>query len=267
MKKTKRNSPIHGLRSYSFLSPVHFSPLLSPQLTPPRSPGGTGPVYEFNSVEGADISELLTDYAMGLLRELGVQAAREQEMQNEKEGAARAVQAAFRGHILRKRMAQDMKLVLGSMSKLMAATKLQAAWRGHQTRDELKEERAVLLVQSVFRGYQARVQFDMLISKQLAELEDLEEAEEMAATALQAAFRGFRVRKQIDASIAEAEAEAGGVEDEGEEVGDEDDEGEDTVLAEAAAGAAEAEAEAGGDADSDSDDSLEEWRRSMLAPL
>ena len=47
--------------------------------------GGSGPVYEMRTEEGSYISDLLTDYAMGLLRELGADAARENELQIERE--------------------------------------------------------------------------------------------------------------------------------------------------------------------------------------
>ena len=45
-------------------------------------------------------------------------------------------------------------------------------------------------MQRVWRGVQARLNFDDLISKQLEELEELERLEEEAAVALQSAFRG-----------------------------------------------------------------------------
>mgnify|MGYP003875793969 CR=1 FL=1 len=55
-----------------------------------KKPGGSGPVYEFATLQGNQISDLLTDYAMALLKEMGVNAAAEADESKEDGGEVRS---------------------------------------------------------------------------------------------------------------------------------------------------------------------------------
>eukprot|EP00753_Platysulcus_tardus_P010699 PLAT2973.1.p1 GENE.PLAT2973.1~~PLAT2973.1.p1 ORF type:complete len:395 (+),score=198.32 PLAT2973.1:64-1248(+) len=92
-----------------------------------KKAGGAGPVYEFETDQGKNISDLLTEYAMALLREIGLSAARED---------ARAAEAEAGG-----------------------------AGAG------VSEEYAAVKIQSMFRGYKARCEFDDMLSEMSAELD------------------------------------------------------------------------------------------------
>mmetsp|Transcript_21795 Transcript_21795/g.70167 ORF Transcript_21795/g.70167 Transcript_21795/m.70167 type:complete len:412 (-) Transcript_21795:62-1297(-) len=105
---------------------------------------GSGPVYEFDTNEGGLISELLTDYAMALLRELGITTGDE-----EAEGAGAG----------------------GEMNDETAAVKIQAAFRGHQLRRDLEREYAAIRVQAVWRGHAERLKFDKMLTEMEQELE------------------------------------------------------------------------------------------------
>lgn len=54
-----------------------------------KKPGGSGPVYEFATQQGNLISDLLTDYAMALLKEMGIKAAAEDETKTGGDGEVR----------------------------------------------------------------------------------------------------------------------------------------------------------------------------------
>jgi hypothetical protein len=46
---------------------------------------GPGPFHKFNTLEGQRMSDLLTDYAMALLRELGIYTGDEDDEEEEEE--------------------------------------------------------------------------------------------------------------------------------------------------------------------------------------
>ena len=70
-----------------------------------KKPGGSGPVYEFATQQGNLISDLLTDYAMALLKEMGIKAAAEDESKAGADGEVRPPVHASRGVSARALMA------------------------------------------------------------------------------------------------------------------------------------------------------------------
>lgn len=111
-----------------------------------------GATYGFRTMQGSQISELLTDYAMGLLKELGVgDAAGGDETKDATEGGETE---------------ED--------TEAAAATKMQAMFRGYRLRRDLEHDYAAVRVQAIYRGYRERCKFDDMIAKMEAELEAAE---------------------------------------------------------------------------------------------
>jgi hypothetical protein len=77
---------------------------------------GSGPFYRFKTLEGQRMSDLLTDYAMALLRELGIHKDSDDEEEEDEE--------------------EEEEEEGEGMSKADAATKIAAVYRGHKTRKE-----------------------------------------------------------------------------------------------------------------------------------
>lgn len=95
-----------------------------------KKDGGAGPVYEFETLEGNALSDLLTDYAMALLRELGIhtdpyddeesdeeESDEEEEEEMDEEDAAIMIQSVFRGHRARK----DFDLMISAIEEELTA--------------------------------------------------------------------------------------------------------------------------------------------------
>ena len=166
--------------------------------------GGAAPTYDFPTPDGARISDHLTEYALLLLREIGICESEEKrqdasQRQRDRENiAATLVQAAFRRHVARARgaalAASGGADARGNVAGA-AATLLQSRWRGVQNRRELELEYASVRVQTLWRGYVARCRIDGLIDG----LEEALLAEERAdaATRVQAVVRGHLAREKI----------------------------------------------------------------------
>lgn len=135
--------------------------------------------FIFRTQQGANISALLTDYAMALLKE-----------------------KEFRS-------GEESKGEMSEADKEMAVVRMQAMFRGYRLRRDLEYDYAAVRVQAVYRGYKERCAFDKMIANMEAELEAAEAAEAAAAHSggdpsalkaavkLQAAWRGYQDRAQL----------------------------------------------------------------------
>lgn len=123
-----------------------------------KKPGGSGPVYEFATLQGNLVSDLLTDYAMALLKEMGIKAAAEES--------------------------KDETGAVDDEAVAKAATRMQAMFRGYRLRRDLEYDYAAVRIQSMFRGYKERCKFDDMIARMEAELEAAEAAEAAASDAV-----------------------------------------------------------------------------------
>eukprot|EP00948_MAST-09A_sp_MAST-9A-sp1_P002914 g2914.t1 len=137
--------------------------------------GGTGPVYEFSTENGGDISDLLTDYAMGLLQEMGIKAMEEKQMADAQGQYASIIQARWRGAAVRKQMFKDSmayaKTMGGVISDMKSAAESRKKLEALQNAGLMSEEQAAEFVQKLWRGYKARCEFDKKLEAMFAEME------------------------------------------------------------------------------------------------
>ena len=149
---------------------------------------------------GNRVSDLLTAYAMALLREMGIRT--KQEEQRMEGYAAVVVQSQWRRVQAVKDMAAKNKDK--PKDKTVAVHVVQRLFRGFQVRNSMSKEVAAILLQSVWRGYKERCRFDEMITAMEEELMDAglteedakeEAAQTMAALHMQRNFRGFQVRR------------------------------------------------------------------------
>lgn len=131
-----------------------------------KRPGGAGPVYEFRTIQGHEMSDLLTDYAMALLGEMGLGGTGHA-------GAGAADGGAGSGSGPGEGEGSDPAASSGIDSGA-AATRLQAVFRGYRLRRDLEYEYAAVRVQSVYRGYRERCKFDAMIAEMEAQLAEAE---------------------------------------------------------------------------------------------
>jgi len=112
--------------------------------------------FEFDTVEGKTISDLMTDYAMAFLKE----RERQEERMRDLAPLARSKQNGKAGG----KSSHEGK---EKDAKHVAATKIQALYRGFSLRNEWIKEDAAILVQSVYRGYRARVKLSQVIEQMI----------------------------------------------------------------------------------------------------
>ena len=165
---------------------------------------GSGPVYDFDTEVGNRISDLLTAYAMALLREMGIRS--KQEEARVLGQSATLVQAQWRRVQALKQVEKRRE---GPRMEAAAAHTMQRLFRGFAVRNSMSKQVAAILVQSVWRGYKERCQFDEMITQMERELEEAgmgeeeahEEAEkfrlEASAMMMQRHFRGYQVRRDL----------------------------------------------------------------------
>jgi hypothetical protein len=124
-----------------------------------KVPGEKGPVYEFTTGEGNRISELLTDYAHALLKELGISrksASKPPPPDGGPPPPPPPPPASKKAPV----------------DEDEAAVRVQAAFRGAKLRGDLEKEYATIQIQALWRGYSDRVRFDKMIEALEAQLED-----------------------------------------------------------------------------------------------
>lgn len=115
--------------------------------------------FEFDTLEGKAISDLMTDYAMAFLKE---RERAEERMQNFvpviSNNKSRTIQPTSR----------NPQSNAGTDSiEYQAATKIQALYRGYSLRNEWIREDAAILIQSIYRGYKARVLLSGIIEQMI----------------------------------------------------------------------------------------------------
>lgn len=136
-----------------------------------KSPAGSGPVYEFRTEQGHSMSDLLTEYAMALLKEMGLAGGAADAA---KGAGGDGADGAAGGGADSGGADGGAKADASEEDKAGAATRLQSAFRGYRLRRDLEYEYAAVRVQSVFRGYKERCRMDAMIAEMEAELEEAE---------------------------------------------------------------------------------------------
>ena len=131
-----------------------------------KVPGEKGPVYEFNTEQGNRISELLTDYAHALLKELGISRKSTRKPPPPSGGPPPPPPPPM--------TKKD------PLTEDEAAVRMQAAFRGAKLRGDLEKEYATIQIQALWRGYMDRVRFDKMIEALEAQLEDEDYEDEEA---------------------------------------------------------------------------------------
>ena len=109
---------------------------------------------------GKSIAELLTDYAIVLMKEKGLFEINDQKNNNNNNGDR-----------LIPKSQQGIKINTSNNitpQKIQALIKLQAMYRGYALRRDWINEDAAILIQSMFRGYRARVKVIAMIEELLA---------------------------------------------------------------------------------------------------
>jgi hypothetical protein len=138
---------------------------------------GTGSL-EFETMEGKVISDLMTDYALAFLKEREREEVRASKVSiNNKPRQMPPPPAPVNGKAA---LPPPPKAVTGPLSRgplahlyhdkppqYRAAARIQALFRGFSLRNEWVREDAAILVQSIFRGYRARVQLSKMIEEMI----------------------------------------------------------------------------------------------------
>ena len=129
-----------------------------------KQEGGGGPVYVFGTTLGNHISDHLTDYAMMLLREMGLRGdgADAGDGSGAGAGAGAGVDAG----------AAAAGAAAPASGDETAAVRIQALYRGYVLRSELHRQFAATRLQSIARGFLARCRFDRMLEEMERELED-----------------------------------------------------------------------------------------------
>lgn len=139
--------------------------------------GAKGPIFEFDTAQGHNMSDLLTDYANQILLELGIKP--------EQVAAAAANNAASNTNSNTAEQAPAPAPVAApvpetapavpapapaAMAPETAAVTIQAVYRGHKVREDLKKHYAAIRIQKHVRGYLAKVQFDRMLDEMAEQL-------------------------------------------------------------------------------------------------
>ena len=127
-----------------------------------KVPGEKGPVYEFTTEQGNRISELLTDYAHALLKELGIS----------RKSASKPPPPAGGPPPPPPPPPASKKAPIDEDE---AAVRVQSAFRGAKLRGDLEKEYATIQIQALWRGFSDRVRFDKMIEALEAQLEEEDE--------------------------------------------------------------------------------------------
>ena len=122
---------------------------------------GSGPYFEFPTIEGSFASDLLTDYAHQMLREM--------EM-NKKQESSAAQEAAVAEAAAAEASKAEAAALLEADRQRAAAMRLQSLFRGFKVRDDLHKQFAATRVQAAARGFLARCLFERMIAELEAEL-------------------------------------------------------------------------------------------------
>lgn len=167
-----------------------FKPGLTFYFQVKTATGGKGPLFEFETIQGHFLSDLLTDYANMILVELGIKPAPGQSAiaatgpaastpsasssSSSSGGNSTAPTSAAGGATEGAGQVATPAApaaTSGSVTRMQphdAALMLQAAFRGNRVRRQLKRHYAAVRIQSIARGYLARGKFD----KMLMEMEE-----------------------------------------------------------------------------------------------
>lgn len=116
---------------------------------------------EFDTLEGKVISDLLTDYALAFLKE------KEREEERARNPTTTPAATASRGSTGKAANGHGGGKTYSAVDKLRAAVKIQALYRGFSLRNEWAREDAAILLQSIFRGYKARVLLSSIIEQMI----------------------------------------------------------------------------------------------------
>jgi hypothetical protein len=122
---------------------------------------GSGPTYEFSTIEGSIMSELMTDYANQMLLEMNLEKARAEAAAKAAAEAAAKAAAAPAG-------------AAGAPAldpRAKAARKVQSLWRGYKVRNDLHRRYAAIRVQALTRGFLARCRFDKMLEAMEREID------------------------------------------------------------------------------------------------
>jgi hypothetical protein len=127
---------------------------------------GTGSL-EFDTEKGKTISDLMTDYAMAFLKEREAEEERlstlpplTAAMSSLKvSGAGGSREPLSRG--------VNAHLYEGKSKEYRAAARIQALFRGFSLRNEWVREDAAILIQSIYRGYRARIFLSEMIEQMI----------------------------------------------------------------------------------------------------
>ncbi len=118
---------------------------------------GTGSL-EFDTDKGKTISDLLTDYALAFLKE------REREEERSASLPSNGFMKTNDNVLTRGSIAH---LYQGKSKEYRAASRIQALFRGFALRNEWVREDAAILIQSIYRGYRARVFLSEMIEQMI----------------------------------------------------------------------------------------------------
>lgn len=141
-----------------FLADIYrwgFTPAVSFYFELKVPTGGGGTRWNYNTLQGAAMSELLTDYAMMLLREMGLASGGGSAGAGDADPGSPAPPAV------------DPVMAL-------AAVRIQSVYRGYQLRNELHRQFAATRIQSIIRGFLARCRFDKILEDMEREIAEAE---------------------------------------------------------------------------------------------
>jgi talin len=161
-----------------------------------KGTNGPGPLYEYDTVVGNVMSDLLTDYAMMLLKEMKISHDAAKTADSGADAASSAGPGSGEvGHAGGEAFAaagghdEEAAAVFGGgassagglppsswsrsterMTGAQAALRLVAMFKGYRVRRQLTRKYAAIKLQSIWRGYVARCAFDAMIEAMEAEL-------------------------------------------------------------------------------------------------
>lgn len=128
-----------------------------------KVPTTHGKIYVFNTVEGSVISDLLTDYAMMLVKDMSVGVPAVAEVPVLEVPALVPAAGGAGGFVSH---------AYGNTAQNAAATRVQAAYRGYVVRSALHQVFAATRIQAIVRGFLARCRFDRILEEMERELVD-----------------------------------------------------------------------------------------------
>jgi hypothetical protein len=164
-----------------------------------KGTGGSakGPIFEFGTTQGNRVSELLTDYANALLDELGLTQKNTETASAVLDGMINAEDVAL------EEKKQEIKSFIENE-------------KDEDKKEAMKEEFYAIYIQSLWRGYKQRCEFESMIEdmeKQLfddqeggaSELKIKSDEVEIAAVKMQSMWRGANVRSNLLKQLEELE--------------------------------------------------------------